>query len=92
MTAGTVKVQPKARRDLLTPAIEAAQRACEDIFDAPAIWGVMSEMALAQKYRLLGVSEDGIKWIDANDETQFFKLKDLRDRLRRLKQKRGKAR
>lgn len=92
MTAGTVKVQPKARRDLLTPAIEAAQRACEDIFDTPAIWGVMSEMARAQKYRLLGVSEDGIKWLDANDETQFFKLKDLRDRLRRMKQKRGKAR
>lgn len=92
MTAGTVKVQAKARRDLLTPAIEAAQRACEDIFDTPAIWGVMSEMARAQKYRLLGVSEDGIKWLDANDEIQFFKLKDLRDRLRRMKQKRGKAR
>lgn len=92
MTEGSVKAQPRARRDLLTPAIEAAQKVCQNTFDAPAVWAAMAEMAMAQKHRLLGVSEDGIKWIDANDEPQFFKLKDLRDRLRRMKKKLDNAR
>lgn len=82
-----IKAPHMTRRDLLTPAIEAAQKECDDPFDAPAVWDVMSKMAQIQKHRLLGASEDGIKWMDANDEPQFFKLKDLRDRLRRKKKK-----
>lgn len=79
--------QSRTRRDLLTPAIEAAQKECENQFDAPAVWVALVQMAQTQKHRLLGVSEDGIKWLDTNDEPQFLKIKDLRDRLRRMKQK-----
>ena len=73
----------KARRDLMAPAIETAQRECMDEFDAPAVWAVLVHMAGAGKSPLMGVSDEGIKWQDANDEPQFFTLKNLRDRLRR---------
>lgn len=73
----------KARRDLLSPVIEASQRATENPLDAPAVWASLVQMAEAGKRPLLGLTEDGIKWQDANDEPQFFKFKNLRDRLRR---------
>lgn len=76
-----------ARRDLLVPVIEAAQRECEDPFDPPAVWAALSQMAQAGKRPLVGVTEDGIKWNDAEDNPQFFKLASLRDRLRRIKKK-----
>lgn len=75
------------RRDLLTPLIEAAQKECESPIDAPAVWASMVQMAEARKRPLLGVSNEGIKWQDANDATQFFTLKHLRDRLYRSKKK-----
>lgn len=71
------------RRDILTPAIEAAQRECADPFDAPAVWAALVHKANASKPPLLGVSDEGIKWLDANDVLNFFTLKNLRDRLRR---------
>lgn len=80
-------VATNARRDLLAPVIEAAQKECGDQFDAPAVWASLARMAEAGKRPLLGVSEDGIKWQDANDEPQFFTLKNLRDRLRRSNKK-----
>ena len=80
---GTSNVPRKARRDLLTPVIEAAQKACGNVNDAPAVWAKLTQMAENGQRPLLGVSDDGIKWQDANDEPQFFKLRNLRDRLRR---------
>lgn len=77
----------KARRDLLTPVIEAAQKACGNVNDAPAVWAKLTQMAETGQRPLLGVSDDGIKWQDANDEPQFFKLRNLRDRLRRSSKK-----
>ena len=81
------KVQGTARRNLLTPAIEAAQRMCENQFDAPAVWAVLVQMAQDGKRPLVGVTEDGIKWNDAEDNPQFLTLKNLRDRLRQKKKK-----
>lgn len=81
------KSPPRKRRDLLTPAIEAAQRECGDAFDSPAVWAALVKMAEAQKYRLLGVTEEGIKWTDANDAIKFFTLRNLRDRLRTRKRR-----
>ena len=86
---GTPKTK---RRDLLTPAIEAAQKACGNPFDAPAVWDEMVKLARQQKHSLLGVTEDGIQWADSNDETRFFKIKNLRDRLMRGKKGSDKAR
>ena len=76
-----------ARRGLLAPVIEAAQKECEDPFDAPAVWASLVRMADAGKRPLLGVSDEGIKWQDSNDEPQFLNLKNLRDRLSRSKKK-----
>lgn len=84
---GASNAPRKARRDLLTPVIEAAQNACGNVNDAPAVWAKLTQMAENGQRPLLGVSDDGIKWQDANDEPQFFKLKNLRDRLRRNSRK-----
>jgi len=80
---GASNAPRKARRDLLTPVIEAAQKACGNVNDAPAVWAKLTQMAENGQRPLLGVSDDGIKWQDANDEPKFFKLRNLRDRLRR---------
>ena len=82
----------KKRRDLLTPAIEAAQKACGNPFDVPAVWDEMVKLAQQQKHSLRGVSEDGIKWADSNDDTRFFTIRNLRDRLMRSKKGSDKAR
>ena len=52
----------------------------------------MVKLARQQKHSLLGVTEDGIQWADSNDETRFFKIKNLRDRLMRGKKGSDKAR
>ena len=84
---GANSAQRRTRRDILTPAIEAAQKECGDPFDAPAVWAVLVQMAQNKKRSLLGVSEDGIKWLGANDEPKFLNLNSLRDRLRRMQKK-----
>lgn len=77
----------RARRDLLVPVIEAAQKECKDPFDTSAVWAPLSQMAQAGKRPLVGLSDEGIKWVDANDEIQFLKRKNLGERLRRMKRK-----
>lgn len=86
-TEAPAPASDKARRDLLAPAIEAAQKLCENQFDAPAVWAALAQMAQDGKRPLLGLTEDGIKWNDANDNPQFLRLRNLRDRLRRSKNK-----
>jgi len=81
----TAPARQNMRRDLLTPLIEAAQRDASDPYDTPAIWEKLRAMAAEKIGPLLGVTSDGIKWIDGNDEVQFFSLKSLRDRLGRQK-------
>lgn len=73
------------RRDLLAPAIEDAQRSCTDIFDAPAVWAKLRLMAEQGRRPFIGVSEDGLKWVNSDDDTQFLSLNNLRDRLKRQK-------
>lgn len=82
------------RRNLLTPLIETAQRDTGEPFDTPAIWANLCTMAEQKIKPLLGQSEDGIKWLDGEDNAQFLTLKMLRDRLGRQKkaaQKRAKT-
>lgn len=73
------------RRDLLTPRIEAAQRGAIDLYDAPEIWAKLCTMANEKIKPLLGITSEGIQWIDSNDEPQFLSLSNLRDRLGRQK-------
>lgn len=77
------RVQSKPRRDLLTPVIEAAQRECSDPFDTPSVWAALVQMAHDRRHPLDGMTEDGLKWRDAEDEVRFFSKKNLGERLRR---------
>lgn len=82
----------KARRDLLTPVIEAAQKDCGNPFDTPSVWASLVRMVNAETPPLVGVTEEGLKWKDPNDELQFFSIRSLRSRLRRSAERHGKAR
>ena len=82
----------KSRRDLLTPVIEAAQKDCEKPFDAPSVWASLTRMANAGRPPLVGVSEDGIKWINSNDEVKYLNLGSLRSRLQRSARRLDRAR
>ncbi len=77
----------KTRRDLLTPLIEAAQRQCQDPTDAAAVWLVLTAQAEKGVKPFLGVTEDGLKWNDPNDNAQFLRLRNLRDRITRKPKK-----
>jgi hypothetical protein len=77
----------KSKRDLLTPAIEAAQRNAPDPHDAAAIWLVLRGLAEKGVKPFLGVTEGGLQWKDHNDNPQFLTLKNLRDRINRKPKK-----
>ncbi len=78
----------KAKRsNLLTPLINAAQILCIDPYDTPSVWAKLREMAVAKKTPFIGVTDEGLQWIDEQDQTKYMSLKNLRDRLSR----KGKA-
>ena len=75
---------PKNKRpDLLVPLIESAQRQTSDPFNAAVIWPLLCGMAENRTKPFHGKTEEGIQWIDGNDDVQYFNLKMLRDRLSR---------
>ena len=73
------------RRDLLTPAIELAQKACNDPYDVPAVFAELRRLASEKVRPLIGVAPEGIQWTDGNDDAKFLSLNSLRERLRRQK-------
>lgn len=80
-------VTPGKRTNYLTPAIQIAQSKCAETnkFNAPAIFAKLRDMALAKSTPFIGVSDEGLKWLDSNDEAHFLSLANLRDRLNRQK-------
>lgn len=85
-TATTTRISRRSKRsDLLTPVIEAAQRECGGLADANSIWPVLIRNADERKGPLIGVSDEGIKWRNDQDDVKFFTLKNLRDRLNRAR-------
>lgn len=81
------RIPKNERPDLLVPLIEKAQREAIDPFLPAEIWPKLYSMAEAKTRPLLGVSDEGIKWVNADDETQFLTKRMLSDRLYRLKSK-----
>lgn len=69
------------RRNLLSPLIKEAQAACADPYDAHSVWARMREFAVAKRTPLIGVTDEGLQWMDGLDVTQYLSLKNLRDRL-----------
>lgn len=83
------------RRNLLSPLIYAAQAACLDPNSTPSVWAKLREMAVAKRAPFIGATDEGLQWIDENDQTKYLSLKNLRDRLSRTKRslfKRAKTR
>lgn len=78
---------PKKRRDLLDPVIAKAKRECETPDDYLAVWPILQVMANQKVAPLIGVSEEGIKWVDDCDEVHTFKKQSLRERFRRDRQR-----
>lgn len=52
-----------ARRDSVAPAVEAAQRRCEDPFDSAEVWAVLEAMAQAKVPPLFGCTDEGIQYL-----------------------------
>lgn len=77
------------RSGLLTPLITAAQSACGDPYDTPSVWAKLREMAVAKKTPFIGVTDEGLQWIDGNDHPQYLSLGNLRERLKRQKKPAG---
>lgn len=77
----------QTRRDLLAPLIEVAQREVKDPFDAAAMFASLRAMAEKATTPFVGVSDEGIKWMDTNDNPQFLTIKNLRDRLARSRKR-----
>ncbi len=87
-------VTPGKRTNYLTPAIETAQGKCEekDKLNAPAVYAKLRDMASARLTPFIGVTEDGLQWLDSNDHPQTLSLGNLRDRLNRQKTNSAKTR
>jgi hypothetical protein len=74
----------KRRRNLLTPVIESAVRACDGRTDHAEVFNKLRAWAQEETPRqpLLGVTDKGIKWLGTNDEPKELDMKALQKRLR----------
>lgn len=88
VVAAGIEVPKNKRPDLLAPLIEKAQSGEIDLFNAAVIWPKLCSMAESKVRPLIGVSAEGIKWTDGNDDIKFMTKKALGDRLRRQKKAR----
>lgn len=75
----------RTRRDAVTPAIERAQRQCQEPDDVAQVWSYLQEMARKGEPPFIGTTEDGLKWVDANDKAAFLSRDALRRRMRRAR-------
>lgn len=85
-TPATVTTKTTKHRDLLTPLVEEAQKACDDSNDTAAVFTKLKTWAQDSKPRapLVGVTEDGlIQWRDSNDTPKELDRKALAKRLKR---------
>lgn len=80
----------RQRGDLLTSTIDKAIRACDGMTDKHDVFNVLRQWATEKPPRppLIGVTEKGIQWLDAKDETKELTLDALAKRLK-LPAKRG---
>jgi len=82
-----VKKLKKRRRDLLSPLIEKAQSEALDKFDAAEIMLKLRSMVNHEIGPLYGIVSDGIEWGNDPCERGTLTMRNLRDRLRKLKNK-----
>jgi hypothetical protein len=87
MATGTARLTSRAggaRADLLAPVIADAVAQVGD--DTARVFALLREWAKEGRPPLLGVTEDGLQWIDAHDGPCSLSQKMLGDRLRRRRE------
>lgn len=80
--SASVTHSTKARRDILTPVIELAQKQCDNPKDAAEVWAVLAKLADEKKPPLRGATEDGLQYLK-NGDVAIFKRGSLKKRLDR---------
>lgn len=84
--AVTAKTAKRLRdADLLAPVVRSAQLEAEDPDSAAQVFNVLRNWANQRRSCLLGVTSNGIQWMDSHDEQQELTLAALRERLRRAR-------
>ena len=76
------------RRDVLWPAIEKAQAACQDPKDTADVWGQLGRLAESEVPPLLAVTKTGIKWMRDGEKVAILTRDALDKRLHPEKRKR----
>ena len=72
-----------ARRDTLSPVIEAAQKLSVDPWDAADVWSHLLAMAARRNLPLLGCTESGIQYLRGDGEAASLSRNAFGKRLRR---------
>ena len=81
-SASAVIHSTKARRDILTPVIEFAQKQCRNPQDSAEVWAALQVLAEKKSAPLIGATEDGLQYLKAG-AAAIFKRDSLRKRLAR---------
>lgn len=87
-----VPTKRRSRGDLLSPAIRSARQQAADSDSASEVFNILRACAGSKGHPIVGITDDGLKWFDANDDVQYLTIKKLRDRLRHMKKQRAGAR
>lgn len=74
----------RQRSDLMVAPIRLALNSAKNPSDASEVFAILRAMAESKHPPMLGISDEGIKWLDAKDETKFLNLTSLRKRLSRM--------
>jgi hypothetical protein len=78
----------KQRRNVLDPVIEHAQSLCKEPTDASEVWVQLQTLARSKPLfpPFIGVTAEGIQYLDSKDEVRYLNVKALRMRLLRARQ------
>ena len=69
--------QNRKRTHHLANAITSAEKHCADPTNTGSVWVALSNMARAKSHGLIGVTNKGIQYLDANDEPKEFSKRQL---------------
>ena len=84
-TSKSVRNTVSGRRDLLTPVIEQAQHRCRNQWDVAEVWAQLRVLAQEKCSPLIGTTEEGIQYLDVNDDPKSLSYGALRMRLARAR-------
>lgn len=88
LTPGTsARTKAPVREDLLSPLIKTAMDECGSDASAAQVFTLLREWAAGKQRPLIGVTDDGIQWIDASDAARATSQKAIGQRMKRLRER-----